>query len=243
MFIESVHVPAGLSDRWPFTMEPVRHLAEHGLRFDRPITFLVGENGSGKSTLIEALADAVKINSEGGKAGTRYSSTGEPTALGSVLKPELTSAGLRLVAGPRRKKYGFFLRAETLFTLARNVGGLPGFWGTDLEQQSHGEGFFTVFESMFRNPGLYLLDEPEAALSFISCLRLVDFLHELGQSGSQVICATHSPIIASTPGAEIVELGPHGLRRTAWEELEIVDHWRRYLRDPQSYLHHFITTP
>jgi len=243
MFIESVRLPAGVPDVWPFTMEPVRHLAGHGLTFDRPVTFLVGENGSGKSTLIEALADAVKINSEGGKAGTRYSSTGEPTALGSALSTELTSAGLRLVAGPRRTKHGFFLRAETLFNLARNVSSLPGFWGADLEQQSHGEGFFTVFESMFRDPGLYLLDEPEAALSFISCLRLVDFLHELGQSGSQVICATHSPIIASTPGAEIIELGPHGLRRTAWEELEIVDHWRRYLRDPQSYLRHFITTP
>ena len=119
----------------------------------------------------------------------------------------------------------------------------PGFWDTDLDQQSHGEGFFTVFAAMFTRPGLYLLDEPEAALSFISCLRLVDFLHELGESGSQVICATHSPIIASTPGAGIIELGPHGLRRTTWDELGIVDHWRRYLRDPQSYLRHFIATP
>ena len=243
MFIESVRLPADLPDRWPFTMEPVRHLARHGLTFDRPVTFLVGENGSGKSTLIEALADAVKINSEGGKAGTRYASTGEQTPLGKALSTELTAAGLRLVSGPRRAKSGFFLRAETLFSLARNVSMLPGFWDADLEQQSHGEGFFTVFAAMFSKPGLYLLDEPEAALSFISCLRLVDFLHELGESGSQIICATHSPIIASTPGAEIVELGPHGLRRTTWDELEIVDHWRRYLRDPQSYLRHFITTP
>lgn len=243
MFIESVSLPADIPDRWPFTMEPVRHLAGHGLRFDRSVTFLVGENGSGKSTLIEALADAVKINSEGGKAGTKYASTREQTPLGSALMTGLTAAGLRLTAGPRRTKHGFFLRAETLFNLARNVSGLPGFWGTDLEQQSHGEGFFTVFEAMFRQPGLYLLDEPEAALSFVSCLRLVDFLHELGRSGSQIICATHSPIIASTPDAEIIELGPHGLRRTPWEELEIVDHWRRYLRDPHSYLRHFLTSP
>ena len=88
-----------------------------------------------------------------------------------------------------------------------------------------------------------MLDEPEAALSFISCLRLVDFLHELGRSGSQVICATHSPIIASTPEAEIIELGTHGCRRTEWEDLEIVDHWRRYLDNPQSYLRHFIIAP
>jgi predicted ATPase len=115
--------------------------------------------------LIEALADAVKINSEGGKAGTKYASTSEQTELGGALRTELTAAGLRLVAGPRRTKHGFFLRAETLFNLARNVSGLPGFWGTDLEQQSHGEGFFTVFEAMFSHPGLYLLDELEAALS------------------------------------------------------------------------------
>ncbi len=242
MFIESIRLPERTPDRWPFTMEPVRHLAEHGLTFTRPVTFLVGENGSGKSTLIEALADAVKINSEGGKAGTRYSSTGEPTPLGGALRTDLTAAGIRLVAGPRLARAGFFLRAETLFNLARNVSGLPGFWGSDLEQQSHGEGFFTVFEAMFARPGLYLLDEPEAALSFISCLRLVEFLHELGRSGSQIICATHSPIIASTPDADIVELGPHGLRRTPWDELEIVDHWRRYLGDPHAYLRHIITS-
>ena len=239
MFIESVRLPAEVPQTWPFTMAPVRQLAGDGLTFTRPVTFLVGENGSGKSTIIEALAEAVKISSEGGKAGTRYRSTGEPTPLGAALISDLTVAGLRLVAGPRRARSGFFLRAETLFSLARNVGSLPGFWDADLEQQSHGEGFFTVFEAMCSRPGLYLMDEPEAALSFISCLRLVDFLHELGQSGSQVICATHSPILASTPGADIVELGPHGLRHSEWEELDIVDHRRRYLTSPNSYLRHF----
>lgn len=243
MFIESVRLPADIPDEWPFSMEPVRQLATEGLTFTRPVTFLVGENGSGKSTLVEALADAVKINSEGGKAGTRYASTGEPTPLGDALTADLTAAGLRLVGGPRRARAGFFMRAETMFNLARNVSGRPGFWDADLEQKSHGEGFFTVIEAMFRQPGLYLLDEPEAALSFISCLRLVDFFHELGRSGSQVICATHSPILASTPGAEIIELGPHGLRRTAWDDLEIVDHWRSYLANPHSYLRRFITTP
>jgi len=243
MFIERVRLPASIPDKWPFTMPPVRQLAAEWLTFDRSVTFLVGENGSGKSTLIEALADAVKINTEGGKAGTRYSSTGEKTPLGSALLADLTPAGLRMVAGPRHAKAGFFLRAETLFNLARNVSGRAGFWDADLEQQSHGEGFFTVLESMFSRPGLYLLDEPEAALSFISCLRLVDFLHELGRSGSQVICATHSPIIASTPGAEIIELGTHGLRRTEWEDLEIVEHWRHYLQNPFSYLRHFISAP
>jgi len=241
MFIERIRLPDHIPGAWPFTMAAVRQLAGEGLTFTKPITFLVGENGSGKSTLVEALADAVKINSEGGKAGTRYASTGEPTALGAALIADLSAAGLRLVGGPRRARTGFFMRAETLFNLARNVSGLPGFWDADLAGQSHGEGFFTVFEAMFRQPGLYLLDEPEAALSFVSCLRLVDFFHQLGGSGSQIICATHSPLIASTPGADIVELGDHGLRHSAWQDLDIVDHWRRYLNNPQSYLRHFIT--
>jgi predicted ATPase len=242
VFIEHITIDPNREhpDGWPFTLPPVEYLTQHGLAFDRPITFLVGENGSGKSTLIEAIADAVKINSEGGKAGTRYASTGEKTPLGNAITADLTTAGLRLVGGPRRARNGFFLRAETLFNLARNVSGFPGFWDQDLETQSHGEGFFTVFSAMFKPPGLFLLDEPEAALSFSSCLQLVAVLHELAEAGSQVICATHSPILAATPGAEIIEVGEHGLRRTTWDELELVDHWRRYLSNPHAYLRHLI---
>src|SRR5215471_5608853 len=212
MFIEAIRLRADIPDEWPFTMPPVRQLAADALTFTRPVTFLVGENGSGKSTLVEAIADAVKINSEGGRSGTKYASTGDKTPLGEAMLADLTAAGLRWASGPRLRRKGFFLRAETLLGLARNVSGRPGFWATDLESQSHGEGFFTVFDTMFAEPGLYLMDEPEAALSFISSLRLVALMHELGSSGAQVICATHSPILASTPGADIIELGDHGMR-------------------------------
>jgi predicted ATPase len=238
MFVSRIAVAPEHGTGWPFTMPAVRQLASDGLDFTRPVTFLVGENGSGKSTLVEAIADAVKINTRGGKPGTRYASTGEPTLLGASLEAELTTAGLRLTTGPRRARKGFFLRAETLFDLGRNVSGLPGFWDTDLDAQSHGEGFFTVFETMFTDPGLYLMDEPEAALSFSSCLRLVGIMHELASSGSQIICATHSPILAATPGAEIVELGEHGLRPTSWQDLDLTDHWRRFLNSPHAYLRH-----
>src|SRR5215472_1450642 len=107
-------------------MPAVRQLAAVGLGFERPITFLVGENGSGKSTIVEAIADEVKISSYGGKPGTKYASTGEKTALGHALTAELTSAGRLLTSGPRLKRRGFFLRAETLFGLGRNVSGLGG---------------------------------------------------------------------------------------------------------------------
>ncbi|GAA3735839.1 AAA family ATPase [Salinactinospora qingdaonensis] len=239
MYLTQISLPPGQPEEWPFTMAPVQELGKQGLEFKRPVTFLVGENGSGKSTLIEAIAGVCKISSEGGKAGTKYSSTDGKTPLGAALKAEFTTAGLRLTGGPRRKRNGFFLRAETLFNLARNLKSTPyGFWESDLEAQSHGEGFFTVFDTMFTEAGLYLMDEPEAALSFMSCLKLVGLLHELGQSGAQIICATHSPILAATPGADIIEVGEHGARHTSWEQLEIVDHWRRYLAKPDKYLQH-----
>lgn len=119
-----------------------------------------------------------------------------------------------------------------------SVSGLRGYWDEDTSEMSHGEGFLTVFGSMFSEPGLYVMDEPEAALSFTSCLRLVALMQELGRSGAQVVCSTHSPILAATPGAEIIEIGDHGTRRVSWDQLELVDHWRRYLDDPGAYLRH-----
>ena len=120
------------------------------------------------------------------------------------------------------------------------VSGLPGYWPEELSSISHGEGFLAVFQTMFSEPGLYLMDEPEAALSFRSCLELVALMHDLGRGGAQVICATHSPILASTPEADIIEVGDFGLRQVAWADLAITDHWRRYLTDPSAYLRHLI---
>jgi predicted ATPase len=122
--------------------------------------------------------------------------------------------------------------------MTENLGGVPGYWADNTAEMSHGEGFLTVFDSMFSDPGFYVMDEPEAALSFTSCLQLVALMYQLGQSGAQVVCATHSPILAATPGAEIIEVGEHGLRRVDWADLELVDHWKRYLAHPPAYLRH-----
>ncbi len=233
------HLAATPGQEWPFTIPAVRALAE-GLDLTASVTFLVGENGSGKSTILEALADACEINTEGGKAGTKYSSAGPPTELGDVLHTELTSVGLRLIRGSRRGRRAFFFRAETLFNLGRNVSGLPGFWDEDLTEQSHGEGFFTVLDQMVSGPGLYLMDEPEAALSFNSCLRLIGLMDRVARQGGQVVCATHSPILASLPGAQILELDDEGIRPTEWHRLGVVDHWRRYLTDPALYLRYVL---
>ncbi|MGV9311243.1 AAA family ATPase [Streptomyces sp. NPDC003691] len=247
MFVERVSVPYGLAPdaagrgQWPYTVPAVARLLDEGLVFERPVTFLVGGNGSGKSTLVEAIAESFKLDAYGGRMARRY---GRPdaskTALGEVLRADTTRAGARMLAGPRSKKKGFFLRAETAFDMTENLGGVPGYWAEDTSAMSHGEGFLTMFRAMFDGPGFYVMDEPEAALSFTSCLQLVGLMHELGRSGAQIVCATHSPVLAGTPGADIVEVGEHGFHRTAWKDLELVDHWRRYLGNPDAYLRHIV---
>jgi predicted ATPase/MoaA/NifB/PqqE/SkfB family radical SAM enzyme len=245
LIVERLYIPDGLLgdepiDRrlWPFTVPCVREMLDTGLTFGRPVTFFVGENGSGKSTVVEAIAEAFGLDARGGRAGRKYTNPRPKTPLGERLKLDLTAAGARMKAGSRRRQRGYFLRAETAFGLMEAVTGMPGYWSDDVTEMSHGEGFLTVFRDMFREPGLYLMDEPEAALSFTSCLRLVGIMHELGRSGAQVICATHSPILAATPDADIIEIGDHGFRRTEWEDLQLVDHWRRYLAKPHIYLRH-----
>lgn len=225
---------------WPFTMPCVAELVGRGMTFTKPVTFLVGENGSGKSTLVEAFAEAYGLDARGGRAGRKYGNDRNKTPLGEVLTLDSTAEGARQRGGPRSGKKGYFLRAETAFGFMDVVSGMAGYWEEDTSTMSHGEGFLTVLDAMFREPGLYLMDEPEAALSFQSCLRLVALMHELGRGGAQVICATHSPILASTPDAEIIEVGEHGFRTTSWEQLEIVANWRRYLLDPSSYLRHLV---
>jgi len=214
----------------------VAAIAQDRLELTRPVTFLVGENGSGKSTLVEAIAEAFGLDARGGRAGRKYGNDRGKTPLGQVLRLGLTREGTRMRTGARSRHQGYFLRAETTFGLAEVVSGRPGYWAGNLDERSHGEGFLTIFESMFTTPGLYLMDEPEAALSFRSCLRLIALMHQLGETGAQVICATHSPLLASTPGADIIEVGEDGYRRADWGSLDLTDHWRRYLASPEQYL-------
>lgn len=252
MFVRRAYIPPepaaelggdpAVRGRWPFTIPAVAQLVGDGLRFSAPVTFLVGDNGSGKSTLVEAIAEGFGLDSAGGRAGPRRGRPEPPTRtpLGQVLRLDTTAAGSRMLTGPRLRKQGFFLRAETAFAMTERLGGTPGFWDADTATQSHGEAFVTMFAAMMDKPGFYVLDEPESALSFTACLHLVALMSELGRTGSQVVCATHSPILAATPGADIIEVSPHGLRRTRWAELQLVDHWRRFLATPDAYLRHLL---
>lgn len=228
--------PHGSRRTWPFDVPCVAQLAEEGMVFERPVTFLVGENGSGKSTLVEAFAEAWGLDAHGGRAGRKYVNDRPKTPLGEMVRFETTAAGARHKSGTRKRRKGYFLRAETAFGFMNAVSGMQGYWDEDTSEMSHGEGFLTVFAAMFREPGFYLMDEPEAALSFQSCLRLMHLMHQLGKSGAQIICATHSPLLASIPDAGIIEVGEHGFHRTKWEDLAVVDHWRRFMTKPEAYL-------
>ncbi len=138
------------------------------------------------------------------------------------------------------KPRGYFLRAETAYGFFEYVSGTPAYGEHDLLSMSHGESFLAVFDSRFTRQGLYLMDEPESALSFASTLKLLALLDDLRNAGSQVVCATHSPLLAALPGAQILELGDHGIRTVPWHELELVDHWRRFLTQPDAYLRYLI---
>jgi predicted ATPase len=112
----------------------------------------------------------------------------------------------------------------------------PGRRPDRFHELSHGEGFLEILRTRINQPGFYLMDEPDAPLSFVSSLSLVALLHDLGAAGGQVIVATHSPVIAAVPDARILELGPWGIRPSQWQELELVAAWRQFLAQPQTFL-------
>lgn len=228
-------------DRWPFTLPPIRQILADGLRFTRPVTFLVGENGSGKSTVLEAIAEAHGVDVRGGTVGRRYAPAAPKSDLARQFTLTLTAHGRRTIG---RKARGYFLRAETAHGFFQFVERqhVAGFGDRSLLEQSHGESFWQLFEHKFSQTGLYLMDEPESALSFSSCLRLIGLIQSLTMIGSQVVCATHSPVLAAFPRAQIVEVGDNGLCTREWAELELVDHWRRYLTNPDAYLRHILDT-
>ena len=218
-------------DAWPATVPAVAQVLDAGLDLG-PATVLVGENGSGKSTLVEGIAMSYGLNPEGGSTHARHGTRASESRL---------HAALHLVRGAGSGRWGYFLRAETMHGLYTYLEDNPGKNDARLHEMSHGESFLEVLRSRFDSPGLYVLDEPESALSFSGCLALVGLLHDLSRTGTaQVLVATHSPVIAALPGARILELDEFGWHECAWAELELVGHHRRFLDEPLRYLRHVI---
>jgi predicted ATPase len=196
--------------RYPLTIPAIANLGI--LQFAAGVTFLVGENGAGKSTLIEAIAIKAGFNPEGGTKNF----TGKHHSTESSLHENLW-----LARGFRKERgVGFFMRAETMFNVATEIvqGGYPN-W-TNLHHVSHGEATLWVALNRFINGGLYILDEPEAALSPQRQLVLLARIHELVKGGAQFIIATHSPILMAYPSAKIYKLDEKGIEAIEYEQTE-----------------------
>ncbi len=223
------------SDTWYFGIPAISQLAAEPLALEASVTVIVGENGSGKSTVLEAVAAAWASRLRGAvkhwtpRAGDEDSNLHWAVRLDGEFPPP---------AG------GCFLRAEAMHQLFTEVdSGTPHqVFGGALNAQSHGESFLAFLSSRDTERGLFILDEPEAALSFSSCLQLMVLMDSLVADGSQVLLATHSPVLAAFPGATILEFGEQGRRVSTWEDLPMVAHWRRFMTAPDAYLRHLFAS-
>lgn len=223
-------------EKYPFCLPIVKNLKEINLH--EAVTFIVGENGSGKSTLLEALAVSLGFNAEGGSKNFGFNTRASHSVLHQYL---------RVSKGIRRPKTDFFLRAESFFNVATEIEHLdevPSFGppiinsygGVSLHEQSHGESFFALMKNRFGANGLYILDEPEAALSPSRQMAMISLIHQLVKRGSQFIIATHSPIILSYPNSMILEIRENGLEEVEYEDTDTFAVTKQYLNKYRSML-------
>jgi predicted ATPase len=229
-YLAGVQRDAGWGAGFPFDLPAVDDI--EALQLDAPVTFLVGENGSGKSTIIEALARLMQFDLEGGTTGIE---------LGPRRRADdPLAAALRPVRGSHKPRQSFFLRAESFFNVARRIDAndlASIYGGTGLHSQSHGESFLALAANRFGADGLYVLDEPEAALSVTSALAFLAVMDRAARSGSQLIVATHSPILLALPGARIYELSDRGVSQVDWEDCDPTRLTRAFLEAPERFIH------
>lgn len=211
-------------------MPVVRSL--QSLSFHPKVTYIIGENGTGKSTLLEAIATAWGFNPEGGTKNFRFSTNASHSDLHEYLT---------LIKGLRKPKDGFFLRAESFYNVASyidEIDAIHSYGGTSLHEQSHGESFFSVFMNRFSSNGLYILDEPEAALSPMRQLSMLIRMHELIDEGAQFIIATHSPILMGYPDATMYSLHQEKIQEITLEETEHYQTMKLFFEDRERLFHH-----
>jgi predicted ATPase len=222
------------SSAWYWQLPAVAAVRDQPLELQRTAVFL-GENGTGKSTLLEAIAFA-----------WRRRLTQAVHHWGPLPSAEDTDLHYCLDLDGERPppQGGCFLRAEAMHAhfSAIDAAGieLRAFDGRELNSRSHGEGFLAFLESRRFERGLYLLDEPEAALSFRSCLTLIALLADAVAAGSQVIMATHSPVLAAFPGAQLWELSAEGITEVEFDSLALIRDWRDFLAAPQQWTKHLV---
>jgi predicted ATPase len=213
---------------YPFSIPAIRDMDEIPLR--SPVTFFIGENGTGKSTLLEAIAVAAGFNAEGGSRNFRFATRASHSPLHEHL---------RLVRSGARPRDGYFLRAESFYNVATAVEDYDvthSYGGESLHAQSHGESFMSLVLHRFSGNGLYLFDEPEAALSPTRQLSLMVAMQQLVGRGAQFVIATHSPILLGYPEAEILQFGPGSIAPVAYRETEHYVVTRAFLERPEKML-------
>lgn len=227
----ALHADRVQTGQYPFAIPALQDLA---LDLDTPVTFLVGENGSGKSTLIEALAWAVGFGAHGGSRDHGFTEDADGHTLGRALK----------LGWHQKVADGFYFRSETFFNFAAQLEAMEStflrYGGTALNSRSHGEAFLALFEHRFKE-GLYLLDEPEAALSPQRQLAFIRILHELSAAGvAQFIVATHSPMLLTLPGATVLSTDNGVIRRVSYEDTEHFRLTRDFLGAPERFYRHLL---
>jgi predicted ATPase len=212
-------------DAYPFNIPAIAKLER--LPFERPVTFLVGENGSGKSTLIETIAICAGFNPEGGTKN-----------FGTALRPSESALHefARLARRGRRERSGFFLRAETMFNVSTEAEQYRAYGWDDLHAMSHGEAFLWIAMNKFINHGLYILDEPEAALSPQRQLSLLVRIQQLVKGGAQFVISTHSPILLAYPDAAIFHLDGDGIHPVRYRDTEHYAVTKAFLDNPERML-------
>ncbi len=215
-------------EQYPFSLPAVRSLNK--LELHPKVTFFVGENGSGKSTLLEAIAVSLGFNAEGGTKNFNFATRKSHSTLHEFI---------RISKGFRHPKDGFFLRAESFFNVAteiENLGVINSYGGRSLHEQSHGESFLALMMNRFSGQGLYILDEPEAALSPQRQLSVLARIHDLVINNSQFIIATHSPILMAYPDSWIYSCTPSGLSRINYYDTEHYQITHDFLSNPERML-------
>ena len=238
MLIDAVIKWNEVEDRkcYPFCLTAIANINRLDLRAN--VTIFVGENGAGKSTLLEALAVAMGCSAEGGSRNFRFSTMDTHTSLHNYLRIAKDSKPIRDV---------FFYRAETYYNFASEMKKLdaePSFdpqirnayGGKELHELSHGQSVIQLFRHRFRSNGVYIMDEPEAALSPRKQLEVIVHVQRLAAAGAQFVIATHSPILMAIPGAKVYEVQDDGLAETDYDSLDQVAIYKRVLNDPTRFV-------
>ncbi len=238
-FLSNVNCQIPSEASYPFNISSFKN----GIKLSLPsnVTFFVGENGSGKSTLLEAIAERIGFNLRGGNRNHNLNS-----GLGFNGYESPLTQSIQLSWTPRIINKGFFMRAESFFNFANYIDELAendrsiydGYGGKSLHHQSHGESFLALFNNQFQ-AGIYILDEPEAALSPARILSFMNIINSLEQSGrAQFIIATHSPILLCYPKATIFNFDEKGITKTHYKETEHYQLTKNFLENPEVYLRH-----